>query len=150
MSPPPDETPTLWDHPRQQAEEVAARVVALGLLDRARVDEALRRYDDQAPPIGFSSFLVQAGLVGLDALDALQEAAPAPAGASLDVPPGAHVSGCVIERELGRGGMGVVPRRAGPRDRRGPRPGAGRRRDRALRRARAPRARGAGEPAGRA
>jgi serine/threonine protein kinase len=67
----------------------------------------MEKYHRQDTRVGFVSFLVDEGLLTLDRLEEIH-AELLPGAAAVEVRPGSRLSGCVIERKLGQGGMGTV------------------------------------------
>ncbi|MCO5170395.1 MAG: protein kinase [Planctomycetes bacterium] len=97
---------TAWSTDREHAGDAAReRLVALGLLDRASATAVHGAWRAAGEGSSFLTWLVAKGHLHAD--EAARVAAEA-AGAAPEVRPGDRVSGYVLERKLGQGGMGIV------------------------------------------
>jgi len=100
---------TSWDlgHPPARTRD---EVVDRGWIDPSRADEALATYEGSGSRVSFASFLVERGLLTVQQIAELEAEGAAGERPTRPVEPGAVFSGCVIEAELGHGGMGTVYR----------------------------------------
>ena len=95
---------TLGDGGVLEAEATRARAVALRLLDESAAAAALDVWRREGQGESFARHLVRRGLLSEEGASRLREESLSPAR----IGPGLRVSGCVLERQLGQGGMGTV------------------------------------------